>query len=351
MCRACVSQPWGMRGPSRRHVPTADVLLVGDFDAPMLTRAERLRWVHAASGGVEKMLFPDFVASPIPFSCSKGVFDTPGAEHALASMLGFARNLIYDVRHRATRDYVYGSPTELRGKTLGIAGFGRIGRELARLAQAFGMRVIALRRSDAGDHPHVDEMLNRDDLPRLLSESDYLAVAVPNTPETQQFIGAPELALMKPSAYLIDVSGRDVIYDLDALAAALRDGRLAGASLQISPPPGRLAAVGHRHVPSVVPPSHVIGRRAPLAGPLHRKSAPVSGRRDPPQPGRQARGVLRRPAPVAGRVTLVGSERSSLSSQRSGPLSLNGRAVRSPLPRWERARVRVIRDRGWDINH
>ena len=219
------------------HVPTADVLLVGDFDAALLARAERLRWVHAASGGVEKMLFPEFVASPIPFTCSKGVFDTPGAEHALASMLGFARNLIYDVQHRPARDYVYGSPTELRGKTLGIAGFGRIGRELARLAQAFGMRVIALRRSDGGEHPHVDEMLHRDELPRLLRESDYLAVAVPNTPETQQLIGASELALMKPSAYLIDVSGRDVIYDLDALADALREGRLAGASLQIAPPP------------------------------------------------------------------------------------------------------------------
>ena len=219
------------------HVPTADVLLVGDFDADMLARAGRLRWVHAASGGVEKFLFPEFVASPIPFSCSKGVFDTPGAEHALASMLGFARNLIYDVQHRATRDYVYGSPTELRGKTLGIAGFGRIGRELARLAQAFGMRVIALRRSDGGEHPHVDEMLTPDALPRLLRESDYVAVAVPNTPETRGLIGAAELALMKPSAYLIDVSGRDVIYDLDALADALREGRLAGASLQIAPPP------------------------------------------------------------------------------------------------------------------
>ena len=219
------------------HLPTADVLLVGDFDASMLARAERLRWVHAASGGVEKFLFPAFLASPIPFSCSKGVFDTPGAEHALASMLGFARNLIYDVQHRATRDYVYGSPTELRGKTLGIAGIGRIGRELARLAQAFGMRVIALRRSDAGDHPHVDEMLTPDSLPRLLRESDYVAVAVPNTPETRGLIGAAELALMKPSAYLIDVSGRDVIYDLDALAVALREGRLAGASLQIAPPP------------------------------------------------------------------------------------------------------------------
>ena len=130
-------------------------------------------------------------------------------------MLGFARNLIYDVQHRAARDYVYGSPTELRGKTLGIAGFGRIGRELARLAQAFGMRVIALRRSDGGEHPHVDEMLHRDQMPRLLRESDYVAVAVPNTPETQQLIGAAELALMKPSAFLIDVSGRDVIYDLE----------------------------------------------------------------------------------------------------------------------------------------
>ncbi|MCY3783848.1 MAG: D-2-hydroxyacid dehydrogenase [Chloroflexi bacterium] len=219
------------------HVPTADVLLVGDFDAAMLARAERLRWVHAASGGVESMLFPAFVDSPIPFSCSKGVFDTPGAEHALASMLGFARNLIYDVQHRPARDYVYGSPTELRGKTLGIAGLGRIGRELARLAQAFGMRVIALRRSDGVEHPHVDEMLHRDELPRLLRASDYVAVAVPNTPETRQLIGAAELALMKPTAYLIDVSGRDAIYDLDALADALRGGRLAGASLQIAPPP------------------------------------------------------------------------------------------------------------------
>ncbi len=222
---------------SAAHVPAADVLLVARLDTQTLAAAERLRWVHAASGGVEKLLFPEFVASPIPLSCSKGVFDTPGAEHALAWMLSFARNVVYDIQHREARDYVYGSPTELSGKTLGIAGLGRIGRELARLAQGLGMRVIAFRRSSQDAEPHVDEMLAPDDLPRLLRESDYVAVAVANTPETQGMIGAAELELMKPTAYLIDVSGRDVLYDLDALANALRDGQIAGASLQMAPPP------------------------------------------------------------------------------------------------------------------
>ena len=219
------------------HIPTADVLLVSTFDAQTLAKAKRLRWVHAASGGVEKLLFREFAKSPIPLSCSKGVFDTPGAEHALAWMLAFTRNVVYDIQHREERNYVYGSPTELRGKTLGIAGLGRIGRELARLAQSFGMRVIAFRRSGQNDEPHVDEMLAPGDLHHLLPESDYVAVAVANTCETRGLIGATELELMKPTAYLIDVSGRDVLYDLNALAIALRDGKLAGASLQMAPPP------------------------------------------------------------------------------------------------------------------
>ena len=80
-------------------------------------------------------------------------------------------------------------------------------------------------------------MLRADDLPTLLRESDFVAVAVPNTATTRGIIGAAELNLMKPSAYLIDISGRDVLYDLDALADALYEQRIAGASLQMGIPP------------------------------------------------------------------------------------------------------------------
>ena len=219
-------------------IADADVACVGHFNAEIFRAARKLRWVHAFGGGVGAHLFPEFAASAIPLTCLKGCFDIPAAEYALAVMLAFSRKLEYDIRRRPARSFVETEPRELFGKTVGIVGLGGMGGEIARRCRAFGMRVIGLARRPRAERPaEVERILTPEGLPSLLRESDFVVVAVPLTNATRGLIGSAELALMKPTAYLIDVSGRLPLYDQDALVEALKSGRIAGANLQLVPPP------------------------------------------------------------------------------------------------------------------
>ncbi len=213
-------------------IPDAEVACVGVFDAGMLRAASRLRWVQAFSGGIEGYLFPAMAASPVMLTCLKGCFNIAAAEYALGVMLAFAKRIEYDMRRRPYRTFQELEITELHGKTVGIIGLGEIGTEVARRCKCFGMRVIGLSRRRRQRTGEVDEALGLEELPQLLGASDFIVVAVPSTPYTRGLIGEAELAAMKDSAYLVDVSGRTALYDLDALASALKSGKLAGASLQ-----------------------------------------------------------------------------------------------------------------------
>lgn len=219
------------------YVGEAEVLCVGHFNAEILAAAKKLRWIQVFSGGVDGLLFPEFVASPIPMTCIKGCFDVPGAEHALAVMLAFSRKLEYDIRQRPQRVFDIMEPTELYGKTVGIVGLGHMGMEIARRCRAFGMHVLGLARHPRAAGDETDRILTPPQLYELLAASDFVVVAVPLTAETRSLIGEPELHAMKKTAYLIDVSGRPAVYDLEALTSALRQGTIAGANLQIVPPP------------------------------------------------------------------------------------------------------------------
>jgi phosphoglycerate dehydrogenase-like enzyme len=223
------------RDEALRLLPDADVLCVGDFDAEMLSAAPHLRWVQALMGGVESVLFPEFVSSPIPLTCCKECFAVPAAEHALALMLAFSRRVEYDIRRRPHRTYEYRDPEELQGKTAGIIGTGNIGREIAHRCRSFGMRVLGGARQ-ARQSSEFDEILSAERLPELLGRSDFVIVAAPLTSETVGMIGEAALERMKPSAYLVDISGRPALYDLGALESALQQKRIAGAALQIVPP-------------------------------------------------------------------------------------------------------------------
>jgi len=217
-----------------RLIGDAEVLNVGVWDRELCRAAKKLRWVHAFSGGVNGLLFPELVASPIPMTCLKGCFDTAGAEHALAAMLAYARRLEYDIRVRPQRQFVWEEPTELKGQTVGIIGLGNMGREIARKCHCFQMRVLATARRPSSVPAELAEAVALD---RLLAESDFVIVAVPLTPETTGLIGEPQLRAMKPTAYLIDISGRPALYDLPALEHALREHWIAGANLQLVPEP------------------------------------------------------------------------------------------------------------------
>ncbi len=149
-----------------KRIEEVEVACVGHFDAEILRAAKKLRWVHAFSGGVNGLIFPEFVAGRIPMTCLKGSFDVPAAEHALAVMLAFSRRLEYDIRQRPKRVFEIMEPPELMGKTVGIVGLGSMGAEIARRCRSFGMRVLGLARRPRTNTNEVDQLLAPHDLPK-----------------------------------------------------------------------------------------------------------------------------------------------------------------------------------------
>jgi len=217
----------------RNAVDRAEILLdAGVFDKEVFLAAKRLRWVHAVSAGVERYLFPEFIESPVILTSSSGVHRIPISEVAIAMMLIFAKRLHKFMRFQLERKWARLPPDELADKTAGLLGLGNIGMETAWKAKCFGMRVLALEKRKICRATYVDEIWGLDDLDYLLRESDYLIVAVPLTKETYHMIGEKELRLMKPSAYVINVS-RGAVIDNAALIRALKEGWIAGAGLDV----------------------------------------------------------------------------------------------------------------------
>ena len=187
------------------------------------------------------------------------------ADHAFAMLLVLTRDLAYylDPEHRGTwnRRGSGTAPIALQDRTLLVVGLGGIGTEVARRGKGFGMRVLATRRSDTPPPPYVDLQMGPDGLRELLPQADVVALCVPLTEQTRGMIGEPELRLFRPGAYVINV-GRGKVVDTDALVKALRDGRLAGACLDVTDP--EPLPPGHPlwAMPNVVITPHVSGRSA-----------------------------------------------------------------------------------------
>ena len=217
----------------------ADALIVGALDAQILDFARQVKWIHAIAGGVGPYLFPELVRSPVLFSCCKPCFGIVGAEYALGAMLLFSRRFHAAMgspplsQWQEAQDEVL-SPFELSGKTLGIIGLGHMGRALAQRASCLGMSVLGTARRTRAAADHVKQTFAFEDRFALLEQSDFVAIAVPLTSETEGFFGEPELHSMKGTAYLIDCSGRPPLFDYRALETALRSGGIAGACLQPS---------------------------------------------------------------------------------------------------------------------
>jgi phosphoglycerate dehydrogenase-like enzyme len=212
----------------------------------MAARAPRLKWVQTMSAGVDRFAGTDIWNSPVILTGVSGIHATPIGEFVLAFMLMFAKQAPLFIRSQLKHEWARFMPAVLRDKTVGIVGLGNIGREVARLSRAFGMKVIATRRS-AGDSSrarNIDKLLPMTRLKELLSESDYVVIATPLTPDTTSLIGAEELKAMKASACIINI-GRGGIIDEDALVKALDEKQIAGAGLDVTaveplPPESRL---------------------------------------------------------------------------------------------------------------
>jgi phosphoglycerate dehydrogenase-like enzyme len=218
------------------RIGQADVLLCsGLWRNDLIPRAPKLRFVQSISAGTDQYDKPALSAAGIRLASAAGVNARAVSEHAMALILALARRLP-EARDNQTKQFwrgmigdLSGREDELGGKTLVIVGLGRIGNRLAELAKAFDMRVLATRRDPAlGGDAHEVHGLSA--LKSLLPQADFVAMTCPLTPETERLINAETLALLKPSAALVNVArGRCV--DEPALIAALNAGRLTAAAL------------------------------------------------------------------------------------------------------------------------
>ncbi len=210
----------------------AEVILAGHWSDDLWRRAPHLRWVQSSGAGVEWLLTPDFITSPILLTNAQGVYALPIAEHVIAFLLCFSRGFNWLVRRQVAHQWVHPRVDELHGRTLGIVGPGGIGSAVAQRAKALGMRVIAVRRRPDRPTPSVDEVRGTRELPWLLAESDFVVLCAALTAETRHLIGGEQLQQMKPTAYLVNV-GRGGLVDEQALITALREQRIAGAGLDV----------------------------------------------------------------------------------------------------------------------
>jgi phosphoglycerate dehydrogenase-like enzyme len=197
-------------------------------------RAASLRWIHSLAAGVEGMLFPELVESPVILTNARGVFRRSLAEFAIAAAMFFAKDLRRMVRSQQAGEWDPFDIEELHGRTMGIVGYGEIGHAVAQRAHALGIEVLALRRRPelcAAAGPVAEAFAPGRRL-EMISRCDYLVIAAALTPHTRGMIGAGEFAAMKPNAVLINV-GRGPVVEEAALVEALATRRIRGAALDV----------------------------------------------------------------------------------------------------------------------
>jgi phosphoglycerate dehydrogenase-like enzyme len=194
-----------------------------------------LRWVHSRSVGLERSLFPELVDSPVLLTNGSGVFSASLGEFALAAILYFAKDLRRMIRNQTAGVWEAFDVMPVTGHTVGIIGYGDIGRAIAARVRPLGMTVLALKRHaspTSGTDPLVEQTYSPERRMEMLSRCDYVVAAAPLTSETRGMIGGPEFAAMKPTAVAINV-GRGPVINEEALVSALSNGRIKGAALDV----------------------------------------------------------------------------------------------------------------------
>ena len=220
-----------------------------------MAKAERLRWLHAPAAGVGAYLTPSFLRRGAVITNSRGAHAIPISEHVLGMLIGLTRRLRAAIVEQTTtrmrrENWWVGAevPEELHGRTLGLFGYGAIGREIARRARGFGMRINALRRNPMAapewdpellralglpsEEPRLDDVMGSDEFNRFLGQSDAVVVCAALTLETQGIFDARAFARMRPGALFLNV-GRGKIVREDDLVEAVASGHLGGAALDV----------------------------------------------------------------------------------------------------------------------
>ena len=251
------------------QLPEAEVLCSFSVPGNWQELAPHLRWLQYPGAGVDGLRDSGLLdpQSRVIVTTATGIHAITISEYVFGSMLMFNWNWPQMVRlqdshlwARSTGWYGLGG-RELAGQTLGIVGMGKIGRRIAQLGRAFGMRVLGIRRAFADENasdPDLDQGYPPERLHELLGQSDYVVLAVPLTAETERLIGEAELRAMKPNTYLVNIA-RGRVIDEQALVQALRDGWIGGAGLdvaEVEPLPSNSPLYG---MPNVILTPHIAG--------------------------------------------------------------------------------------------
>jgi D-3-phosphoglycerate dehydrogenase len=218
-----------------RLVDDVDMIVSARVSGKMIKAALKLKMIQTTGAGVDGVDVDAATERGVIVCSSVGLNAVPVAEHAMSLILSLAKNITkYDKRIRS-EGWIRFPSVLLRKKTLGIVGFGSIGVEVAKRAKAFEMNILAVKRQPSEELKRklgLDFLGSQDDLPRILTESDFILLSIVLTPETVKMIGEKELRMMKKSAYLVNISRGNVL-DEKALIKALEEGTIAGAGLDV----------------------------------------------------------------------------------------------------------------------
>jgi phosphoglycerate dehydrogenase-like enzyme len=204
-----------------------------DLLRQVLGMCPNLQWIHSRWAGLDSLLFPELVESDVILTNGRGVFSPSLGEFALAAILYFAKDFRRMIRNQAAGVWRPFDVEEIAGKTVGIVGYGDIGRAVATRVRAMGMRVLAMKRHPPQvKDPLIERYYGSDGLHGLLAECDYVVATAPLTEETRHMIGEAAFAAMKPTAVVINV-GRGPVIDEAAMVRALASGKIKGAGLDV----------------------------------------------------------------------------------------------------------------------
>ena len=217
--------------PSADQLVRTEALMAYVVPPGVLPAMPKLRWAQVMTAGVEEWLALPDLPPRLTLTCARGTHAESMPENIIGALLYVAKPYAAAVANQKRGTWVRTVAQPLSGKTLGILGLGAIGQHVARIASALGLRVIGTRRRPE-PVPNVAKVLPAERTPEVLAESDFVLLLLPATPETDNFINAERLAMMKPGAWLLNFGRGHVIKD-DELIAAVKAQKIAGAVLDV----------------------------------------------------------------------------------------------------------------------
>ena len=223
----------------KKNISNLDVLLTYDINPNIFQYASnKLKWIHFGVAGVEKNLFPEIIKSKTILTNCSGIHAGPVSEFIIACILYHCKRFNNCNEFKRTQEWkqwdIAKTMIQLKGKTLGIIGYGQIGKATAKLAKQFGMKVIATRRlqKKITSNRFVDSLLPLSNINQLYKDSDFIAVTCPLTPMTDKMISFNEFSIMKDTAYIINIARGGIIND-EALIDALEHDKIFGGALDV----------------------------------------------------------------------------------------------------------------------